>query len=145
MPQARAIVGEKDVRPIKNETGAEIAKSVFVALDPTDTVADPPLVTLPSLGGEVYGVNISSQVRVDVTPDGGLPDTEIGDCQVDGVAVVIASGAIALQDPIAATAAGLAIAAVSGNIVIGKAVVPAADTEEVEVALAGAGQSYILP
>jgi hypothetical protein len=58
---------------------------------------------------------------------------------------VVASGAIALQDPIAATAAGIAIAAVSGNIVVGKAVVPAADGEEVEVALAGAAQSYILP
>ncbi len=134
MAEPRSIVPEKGIRPGLNSTGSALAKNVFVALAAD---GDPPTIELATAGGPVYGVVVASQVRVNVTPDVGIPDGEIGDIQVEGRAVVLAAGAIPVGSLVMATATGAVIVATSTNTPIGKAVTTGVDTEFLEVELAG--------
>ena len=147
MAEPRAIVPEKGTRPGKNSTGNDIAKHVFVALDPADTVQDPPLVELPqSAGVKAYGVVVSSTVRLGVTPDVGIPDGQIGDIQVEGrVPVLVGAGGVTIGDNLAVTTAGAVVLAVTGDVVVAKALTSAGAGEETEAELVGAAQSFIVP
>ncbi len=136
MTQARATVPDKGIRSGLNSTGSDIAKNVFVELDAD---GDPNTIQLPTAGGPAFGVVVASQVRVNVSPDVGIPDTEIGDIQVEGVAVVLAAGAIPVGSLVMVTAAGAVIVATATNTPVGKAVSTGVDTELLEVELAGPG------
>ena len=136
MAEPRAIVPEKGIRPGLNSTGSDIAKHVCVELAAD---GDPPTIALSSAGASIYGVVVASQVRVNVSPDVGIPDTEIGDIQVEGVAVVLAAGAIPVGSLVMVTAAGAVIVATATNTPVGKAVSTGVDTELLEVELAGPG------
>ncbi len=145
MPEPRAIVPEKGIRPGLNGTGGAIAKHVAVTIDPAGG-DDPPNIILPDAGGKIYGVVVSSTVRVDVSPDGGIPDTQIGDIQVEGVVpVLVGAGGVTIDDDLQVTTAGAVITAATGDIVIGKALATVAAAGFVEVQLAGATQSFITP
>lgn len=144
MPEPRAIVSDKAVRPVQNNTGSELVTNSFVTIDPAG-LDDPPDAILPALGGKVYGVVITSKVRVDTTPNPGIEDGEIGDVQVEDRVQVLSSAAIALDANIATTAAGLAVTAVATNLVVGKALTAATGASElIEVELTGAAQSFVL-
>ena len=143
MPQQRAIVPDKGLRPIQNNTGTAIGKGLFVQIDPAGS-DDPNDVVLPGAGEEVYGVNITSSVRLGVSPDAGLPDLEIGTAQVEGRAVVIAGALVAIGANIQSNGVGRGITATTGDIVVGKAITgAAADGDEFECELVGAAQSFI--
>ena len=134
MAEPRAIVPEKGIRPGKNSTGSAIAKHVCVEL-----VADldPPTIALASAGATIYGVVVSSTVRVDVSPDVGIPNGQIGDIQVEGRVPILSAGAIPIGSSVMATATGAVIVATATNNVIGKALTVGVDTEFLEVELAG--------
>lgn len=145
MAEPRAIVPEKGVRPVLNGTGSDFAKLIAVTIDSTGG-DDPPNAILPSAGEKIYGVLISSSVRVDVTPDIGLADGRIGDVQVEGrVPCLVGTGGVTIDDDLAVDAAGAVVAAASGNVVVGKCMVTAVATDFTEVELSGASQSVILP
>lgn len=137
MAEPRAIVPEKGIRPGLNSTGSAIAKHVFVALGAD---GDPPTVVLPTAGLQAYGVVVASQVRVDVAVDVGIPDGQIGDIQVEGrVPCLVGAGGVAVGNLLQVTATGAVIVAAAADFVVGKALTDAADTEFVEVELAGPG------
>lgn len=136
MPEPRAIVPEKGIRPGQNSTGTAIAKHVCVVLA---AAGDPPTIALATAGASIYGVVVASQVRVDVTPDVGIPDGQIGDIQVEGLVPVLAAGAIPIGSLVMATATGAVIVATATNTPIGKALTVGVDTEFLEVELAGPG------
>ncbi len=138
MAEPRAIVPEKGIRPGLNSTGSDIAKHVLVQMAAAGT-EDPTEIELSDAGGPVFGVVVSSQVRVDVTPDVGIPNGQIGDIQVEGRAVILAAGAIPSGSLVMATATGAVIVATATNTPIGKAVTVGVDTEFLEVELAGPG------
>lgn len=145
MAEPRAIVPEKGIRPGYNGTGSDLAKYVAVAVTAAGQ-DDPTEIELPAAGGKIYGVVVSSKVRVDVTPDVGIPNGEVGDIQVEGrVPMLVGTGGVAVGNAVAVDAAGAAVVAASGNIVIGEAVTAAADTEFAEIELVGAAQSRIVP
>lgn len=144
--QPRAIVPDKAGRPVKNSTGSDIAKYVAVQLDPTDTTNDPPEVVLPGAGEKIYGVVTSASTRVGVSPDVGIEDGNIGDVQTEGrTPMLVGTGGLTLGDDVAVDAAGAAVAAATGDIVIGKALTTMAAAGFAEVELAGAAQSVITP
>lgn len=136
MAEPRAIVPEKGIRPGLNSTGSDIAKHVCVELG---VAGDPPTIALASAGAAIYGVVVSSQVRAGVTPDVGIPDTEIGDIQVEGRVPILAAGAIPVGSLVMATATGAVIVATSTNTPIGTALTTGVNTELLEVELAGPG------
>lgn len=145
MAEPRAIVPEKGIRPGLNSTGSPLAKFVAVAMTAAGT-DDPTEIELPSAGGKIYGVVVSSQVRVDVTPDVGIPDGQIGDIQVEGrVPMLVGAGGVTAGADVAVTVAGAAVVATTGDIVVGKAMQAAAAADYVEVELVGAVQSVIVP
>lgn len=136
MPEPRAIVPDKGIRPGLNSTGSTIAKHVCVVLA---AAGDPPTVALASAGAGIYGVVISSSVRANVTPDAGIMDGQIGDIQVEGRVPVLAAGAIPVGSRVMATATGAVIVATATNTPIGTALTTGVDTEFLEVELAGPG------
>lgn len=136
MAEPRAIVPEKGIRPGLNSTGSDIAKHVCVELAAD---GDPPTIALSTAGGPIYGVVVASQVRVNVTPDVGIPDTEIGDIQVEGRVPILAAGAIPVGSLVMATATGAVIVATATNTPVGTALTTGVDTEFLEVELAGPG------
>lgn len=138
MAEPRAIVPEKGIRPGLNSTGSSIAKHVLVQVVAAGT-DDPTEIELPTAGGPVFGAVVASQVRVNVSPDVGIPDGEIGDIQVEGRVPVLAAGAIPIGSLVMATATGAVIVATATNTPIGKALSVGVDTEFLEVELAGPG------
>jgi hypothetical protein len=143
MPETRSIVPDKGIRAGKNSSGAEIARNVFVRVVPGGTT-DPTQISLPALGGPVYGVNVAGGVST--SGEFGLPNGHIGDVQSEGRARVKASAAVAVGANISTTAAGLAKTAAVGEIVVGRSVTAAAALNDLlEVELAGAAQSFIQP
>lgn len=146
MAEPRAIVPNKGLRPGKNSTGSDIAKHVFVDIDPAGG-DDPHDIELPqAAGGTAYGVVVSSKVREGVSPDVGIPNGEIGDIQVEGfVPCLVGAGGVTQGDALQVTTAGAVITAATGDIVVGIARITAAAGEFTEVELAGPAQSRIIP
>lgn len=138
MPEARATVPEQGIEPGLNSSGSDLAKNVFVEqVQPGGD--DPVEIDLPSAGGRAYGVVVNSTVRVDVTPDVGIPDGQIGDIQVKGIAPVLAAVTLEPGDEIATDAAGNAVIAASGNRVLGKCRTNTASGDIAEITLAEFG------
>lgn len=135
MPEPRAIVPDKSIRPGRNTSGADIAKGVFVQLVAAGT-EDPNQVQLPTgAGGKVYGVTMN-----------GIKNGSIGDIQIEGRAKLLAgAGGLAVGQDVATTTAGAGVAAATGNIVAAQCVVSAAAGVVAEVELAGPGASRIVP
>jgi predicted RecA/RadA family phage recombinase len=80
MAEPRAIVPEYGVRPGLNNTGTALEKGVVVALGTSQQE-----ITLPAAQTDIcYGVTMEA-----------IADGERGDVQVEGVALVQASGALA--------------------------------------------------
>ena len=140
MAEPRAIVPIKGIRPGLNSSGNDLATNVFVQLVP-GVGEDPPEIRLPAGAGEpAYGVVFSSTVRVDVSPDVGIPDGQIGDIQVDGRAIVLASGGIPVGSIVEVTTTGAVIIAfTSGGTPVGKALTAGVDGELFEIELIGPG------
>lgn len=82
MSEPRTIVGEKDIRGCRNESGGPIAAKTFVKIDTTGT-AQPPVVTPAGNGEGIYGVAMED-----------IADGERGDVQIRGLAIVTAGEAI---------------------------------------------------
>ena len=147
MPEPRAVVTEKGIRPGFNGTGVTLLKNRAVVL----TVAgadDPPEIEFPTDGGGIYGIVFSGGVRVDIeTDEFGIPDQTIGDVQIDGVAVMATAEDIPVGTEVSSNAVGEAQVAASGHRVIGVALIPStfADDPFTEVELAGIGQGRIIP
>lgn len=135
MPEPRAIVPEKGIRPGRNSTGSDIAKSVAVQLVAAGT-EDPNQVQLPSGAGvAIYGVTM-----------GPIKNGQIGDLQVEGRTRLLAgAGGLAVGNKVAITTAGAGVLAVTGNIVVGICVAAAAAASIAEVELVAAAQSIIAP
>jgi hypothetical protein len=135
MPEPRAIVYDKGIRPGLNSTGADIAKSVFVQLVAAGT-EDPNQVQLPSGAGvAIYGVTM-----------GIIKNGQIGDIQVEGRAKLLAgAGGLAVGGKVATTTAGAGVTAATTNIVVAKCVAAAAAASIAEVELVAAAQSQVLP
>jgi len=133
MGEPTAIVPDKEIRAGYNGTGVALAKNVFVALTAAATVKNE--VELPAAGGDVFGVTMVA-----------IADTERGDVQIGGRAIVTAGGVIAVGANVQAAVDGHAEAAALGDVVVGKYVgtAAAADGDLIEVELAGI-QSYVSP
>lgn len=144
--EPRSYVPEKGIMPGKNSTGSDIAKFVFVDIDPagTDDVTE---VELPqAAGGTVYGVVVSSKVREGVSPDVGIPNGEVGDIQIRGICpVLVGAGGVTKGAALQVTTAGAVITAASSDIVVGRALTTAGAGEYAEVELAGPALSRIVP
>lgn len=142
MAEPRAIVPEKGIRPGLNSTGSDIAENVAVAMAAGGT-EDPTEIELPGAGAKIYGIVKSGSV-VQGGANPGIVDGEIGDIQVEGRAVcLVGAGGVTNGDQVAVTATGAVVLAATGNIVVGKAMITAADTEYTEVELVGAAQSIV--
>ncbi len=137
MPQPRVIAPDKGFRPGLNESGADIAKSVFVSIDAAGSVPDS--VILPTAGGEALGV--TAQVLANTTPNSR------GDVQIQGRAVVlVGAGGVTAGAEVSADVAGAAVlAGTSGWRILGKAITTAAATEFAEIELATAGLGPTVP
>lgn len=134
MPEPRAIVNDKGIRPGRNSTGSDIAKAVAVQLVAAGT-EDPNQIQLPSGAGvDVYGVTM-----------GIIKNGQIGDLQTEGrVRLLAGAGGLAVGQRVAVTVAGAGVLAVTGNVVIGKCVAAAAAGVVGEVELQSP-QSLIAP
>lgn len=144
MPEPRAIVPEKGCRPGLNSTGSDIAQNVAVAMAAGGS-EDPTEIELPAAGGKIYGIVKSGSVVLGGA-DPGIKDGEIGDIQVEGRApCLVGAGGVTNGDDLQVTVAGAVIVAATGDIVIGKAMITAADGDFTEVELVGAAQSFITP
>lgn len=142
MAEPRAIVPDKGIRPGLNSTGSDIAKCVAVAMAAGGT-EDPTEIELPGAGAKIYGIVKSGSVVVGGA-DPGIVDGQIGDIQVEGRApCLVGTGGVTNGDQLAVDAAGAVVLAATGDIVIGKCMITAADTEYTEVELVGAAQSII--
>lgn len=124
MPERRTIVGEKDIRGCRNESGSPILAKTFVKIDTTGT-AQPPVVTQAGNGEGIYGVAMQD-----------IADGERGDVQVRGLAVVIAGEAIGDGVRVSSDAAGTA--SVFDTKAVGTSVTAStAGAQDIEVELEG--------
>lgn len=105
MAEPTAIVPDKGIRPGFNETGSQLAKRIFVA---AAAGSAPDSVALPGAGAACKGVTMEV-----------IPDVNRGDVQVEGIAIVTAAEAITRSAQVACDAAGLAVVAATGDIIVG--------------------------
>ena len=106
--QMTAIVPDKGIRAGVNRTGTALVKHTFVAyVNPGTETGD---VEIPTgQGATAMGVTMEE-----------ILDDEFGDCQVEGRAIVQATGvALAIGADVTTSAAGLAELAATGDIIHG--------------------------
>ncbi len=133
MPQPRAIVPDKGIRPGFNVSGAEIPKGRFVTRSVPPSVRDE--IEIPSGPTDVvYGATMHA-----------LPDGQRGDIQLEGRAVAEAGGAVSENTLVTTDSAGRAVTAVTGNIATGLAVTDGGSGDEIEVELAGPSRGIVVP
>jgi len=134
MPETSVIVPDKGIRAVKNLSGADIARAVFVSLVAAGQ-EDPYQVALPAAGAKILGCTMN-----------GIKNGQIGDVQVEGRTRVLAgAGGIAAGQEVAATTAGAAVAAVAGNVIAGVCVRAAAAGQIGEVELGTAIAGRVVP
>ncbi len=97
------------IRSAYNATGSTIVKGTIVKLATTPTYAGQ-ITPATAATDPMFGVMMAD-----------LPNLQWGDCQVGGVAVVLAGGTVAAGANVTADAAGKGVAAASGNAHIGRA------------------------
>ena len=132
MSEPTAIVPDQATRGCLNDTGGTIPKGTIVAL--TTGANDTPYQI--AVAGD--GVSMLGVASTDIL------DTEFGNVQVVGKAIVLAGAAVTRGDAVASNASGRAIAAATGKITLGSSITTAAaDGDLFEVELAGPGGGYI--
>lgn len=127
MSEPTAIVPDKGIRAGYNGSGADIGAHLFVALEAAATIRGS--IELPgAAGGAGYGVTMEPII-----------DTERGDVQVEGKAIVFAGGVIAVGADVQVDIDGMVLAAATGDIVVGVylGIAAAADGDLIEIDLAG--------
>lgn len=131
MAEPTAIVPDKGIRPGFNESGTELAKRIFVA---AAAGSAPDSVALPGAGAACKGVTMEA-----------IPDVNRGDVQVEGMAIVTAAAAITRSAQVACDAAGLAVVAGTGDVVLGIArSASGGAAEDIEVELTGPARNLAL-
>jgi len=126
--EPRRIVSPDGLRAGHNASGADIAKNLFVRIVPAGT-DNPTQISLPLAGGPVFGGTMQI-----------IKNGQNGDVQTDQRATIVAgAGGVTVGMKLAATVAGAAVAAVSGDNIVGTAVTAAAATEIAEVELKDEG------